>query len=210
MKTFRWLAIMVIVAMFWGGVAITASAQEPITYTVQPGDTLSGIALQHGTTVDALMEANPEIVDPNLIIVGQQLQVPEVDTQTVMVPLMRLGEGDIGPGNDELVWVERQVPVPEAPILAALNDLLTLNPAAIQRDDLHNELLGRPVWIEWVWISEWTADIELGGSLGTFDEAAAYRIDAQLRELALQFDDVNEVNIWVGGQPLPQVIGVGN
>ncbi len=200
-------------------------------YTVVPTDTLSGIARRHNTTVAAILELNPHIVDPNLILVGQQLWIPGPDVappvdppptpappapppdepvQTLRVPLIQLGTGDIGPGNDELVWVERQLPVPDAQILAVLRDLLALNPAAIQRDDLHNELLGRPVWIQWVWVSEWTADIELGGSLGTFDEAAAYRIDAQLREVALQFPTVNEVNILVGGQPLPQVLGIGN
>lgn len=42
------------------------------TYTVQPGDTLSEIALRFHTTVAALVEKNG-IADPNLIYVGQNL-----------------------------------------------------------------------------------------------------------------------------------------
>ncbi len=45
------------------------------TYTVQPGDTLSGIAERHGTTVDALARENG-ITNPNFIQVGQQLRIP--------------------------------------------------------------------------------------------------------------------------------------
>lgn len=45
------------------------------TYTVRSGDTLSAIARQHGTTVDALVEAN-DIADPDVIDVGQELTIP--------------------------------------------------------------------------------------------------------------------------------------
>jgi putative chitinase len=45
------------------------------SYTVQPGDTLSGIAARHGSTVDAIARANG-ISNPNFIQVGQQLSIP--------------------------------------------------------------------------------------------------------------------------------------
>jgi rare lipoprotein A len=43
------------------------------TYVVQPGDTLSGIAAEMGTTVEDLATANG-IEDPNLLYVGQVLR----------------------------------------------------------------------------------------------------------------------------------------
>lgn len=47
------------------------------TYTVQPGDTLSSIAAQYGTSWQQLYQANSSTVsDPNQIIAGQQLSVP--------------------------------------------------------------------------------------------------------------------------------------
>lgn len=45
-------------------------------YTIRPGDTLSGIAANRGTTVDALLQANPGIRNRNLIYAGQSLAVP--------------------------------------------------------------------------------------------------------------------------------------
>ena len=45
-------------------------------YQIQRGDTLSGISQRLGTTVDALMKANPQIKNANLIYAGQQLNLP--------------------------------------------------------------------------------------------------------------------------------------
>jgi LysM repeat protein len=52
-----------------------AAAPTFVTYTVQPGDTLGRIAAEFGTTVDAIVQANG-LSNPNLIAVGQQLQIP--------------------------------------------------------------------------------------------------------------------------------------
>lgn len=43
-------------------------------YTVQSGDTLSGIAASHGTTWQAVAQKNG-IADPNVIHVGQTIQI---------------------------------------------------------------------------------------------------------------------------------------
>jgi LysM repeat protein len=43
---------------------------------IKRGDTLSGLAQQHGTTVDDFQRANPNITDPNLIRAGESLNLP--------------------------------------------------------------------------------------------------------------------------------------
>ena len=49
----------------------------PAIYLVQPGETLSAIAVKLGVTTDQLMEANKnEIADPDSIFAGQELNVP--------------------------------------------------------------------------------------------------------------------------------------
>lgn len=45
------------------------------TYTVRRGDTLYGIAREHGTTVDALVKLNG-LTDPSALDVGQKLKLP--------------------------------------------------------------------------------------------------------------------------------------
>lgn len=46
------------------------------TYYVQKGDTLRNIASRWGTTVDAILKANPQITNPNVIYVGQAITIP--------------------------------------------------------------------------------------------------------------------------------------
>lgn len=45
-------------------------------YTIQSGDTLSALAREWGTTVSAIMDANPQLSDPNVIKAGATLVVP--------------------------------------------------------------------------------------------------------------------------------------
>jgi len=56
------------------------------TVTIQKGQTLSGIAKQQGTTVDALMKANPTIKNANLIYAGSALNLPGMPTSPVVTP----------------------------------------------------------------------------------------------------------------------------
>ena len=46
------------------------------TYTVRADDTLGAIERQFGTTVQELLSLNPDITNPDLILVGQQITVP--------------------------------------------------------------------------------------------------------------------------------------
>ncbi len=47
-----------------------------IPYVVKSGDTLSGIAAKHGSTIQYIISANKEIADPNNVRVGQKLFIP--------------------------------------------------------------------------------------------------------------------------------------
>jgi len=51
------------------------------THTVRKGDTLTAIAKANGTTVKKLLQANPNITDPNLIRVGQKIVIPDATAE---------------------------------------------------------------------------------------------------------------------------------
>lgn len=48
------------------------------TYTVQNGDSLWKIARANNIGLDALIAANPQISDPNYILAGSQINIPEL------------------------------------------------------------------------------------------------------------------------------------
>ena len=71
----RWLAglgVLVALALFVNA----SSGAAGVEHVVQPGDTLSALALQYGVTVEELAEIN-YISNPNLIYVGATLRIPD-------------------------------------------------------------------------------------------------------------------------------------
>ena len=57
-----------------------ASGGENVTITVKGGDTLSQLAIDHGVTVDAIVDANEEIKSADDIRIGQELSIPQPPT----------------------------------------------------------------------------------------------------------------------------------
>ncbi|MFC1959643.1 LysM peptidoglycan-binding domain-containing protein [Chloroflexota bacterium] len=71
------LLLALILLLVVGSVTVSADGgQCTTTHVVQPGETLYRISLQYGTTVNAIVQANG-IVNPNLILVGQELCIPD-------------------------------------------------------------------------------------------------------------------------------------
>jgi LysM repeat protein len=52
----------------------TTTAAEPRFYTIESGDTFGSIAAEFDTTVERLLELNPD-VDPTQLTVGQRIRV---------------------------------------------------------------------------------------------------------------------------------------
>lgn len=72
--------------IIWPGMVLYIPPRPPQQYIVQPGDTLWAIAQAFGTTVAALMQANPGI-DPYRLRIGQRLVIPAVNSgQAIIVP----------------------------------------------------------------------------------------------------------------------------
>jgi LysM repeat protein len=50
--------------------------RTPATYTIKANDTLSAIAIKNGTTVEHILELNPEL-DPQGLVAGQKIKLRE-------------------------------------------------------------------------------------------------------------------------------------
>ena len=58
------------------GLSNTPPPQSRDTWTVRQDQTLSTIARDHQVTLQAMREANPQVLNPDVIHVGQQLNLP--------------------------------------------------------------------------------------------------------------------------------------
>ena len=67
-----------------------ASGTSGVTVTISPGQTLSSIAAEHGTTV-AMLEAVNGIVHPDLIVSGMQLHLPPANTSALASDVVAAG-----------------------------------------------------------------------------------------------------------------------
>jgi LysM repeat protein len=83
---------------------LASGENQTFEYIIQPGDTLSEIAASNNTSIENIMELNPEIENPDLIYAGSPLTIPENDNisnpyQTTTDPL----EAEIDTGNQDLI-----------------------------------------------------------------------------------------------------------
>ena len=65
-------------------VAATSAPQAsptPFVYQIVENDTLSGVALRFGVTLEDLLAVNPS-VDPNTLVIGQELVIPGAEGET--------------------------------------------------------------------------------------------------------------------------------
>jgi len=80
------------VDLIFAGETLNVPSQAPpagppasSSYTIQNGESLTSIAAMQRTTVQQLIAANPDIVDPNKIYVGESLAVPGGSSTTTSV-----------------------------------------------------------------------------------------------------------------------------
>ena len=77
MKNFPRLLAAVLLAA--GLLAIPAQAAS-LSHTGAPGDTMWKLAVRYQVGTSEIIQANPQISDPNLIYPGQVLQIPQLDS----------------------------------------------------------------------------------------------------------------------------------
>jgi LysM repeat protein len=114
----------------------TPTPTEPITYTVQGGDTLSAIAQQHNISIEALTEAN-DLPDPDVLDIGQVLIIPrESGTQ----PLLPTTEASTpGSSSGEANVALPPTITPSGPSLVEITEVAGIGNPELETITLSNE-----------------------------------------------------------------------
>jgi hypothetical protein len=106
-----------------------------------------------------------------------------------------------------VVFVERQVESAEDPLQVALQELLAIEEREYGQSGLINPLYRSDLGISEVMVEGGVATIRLQGEFLIGGVCDGPRVEAQFEQLALQYDFVNEVEVFINDQPLEELIG---
>lgn len=74
------LQLLIASVVLTGSLLTTNAQAASLSHKVVPGDTMWKLAVQYKAGTSEIIQANPQISDPNLIYPGQILQIPQPDS----------------------------------------------------------------------------------------------------------------------------------
>ncbi len=110
--------------------------------------------------------------------------------------------------DDSVVAVERIIPVTNAVLRASLNELLSVREQNYGESGLYNALYQSTLKLDDVSLVAGRATIYLSGKVVLGGVCDNPRVDAQIKETALQFSTVRQVSVLVNKIPLEQVLSL--
>jgi hypothetical protein len=129
---------------------------------------------------------------------------------TVKIFLIATGDnGHAGPlvgCGDSAVGVIVHVPYSTGVLRAALTALLANHSQHYGESGLYNALYQSHLAVDDVAIASGVATIRLTGTLTMGGECDSPRVEAQLKQTAMQFSTVHSVSIFINGRPLANVL----
>ena len=108
--------------------------------------------------------------------------------------------------NDSVIRVIQAIPPTTAPLTGALERLLSLNDQFFGESGLYNALYQSDLQVENVVVQNGKATIRLTGQLRLGGVCDNPRVEAQIKQTALQFSSVTAVDVFVNGRPLAEVL----
>ena len=149
---------------------------------------------------------------PTLPTITQTPTASMTGTQMVQIYLIALednGQSGIQVGcGDSAVEVQVEIPRTQAVLRAALESLLSIKTQYYGESGLYNALYQSELQVESVNIEAGKASVYLAGTLIMGGVCDNPRVQAQLEQTVLQFSTVNEMEIFINGQPLADVLSL--
>lgn len=109
--------------------------------------------------------------------------------------------------DDSLIAVETAITNSTAPLTSALEQLLELKEKYYGKSGLYNSLHQSNLKVDSVVIENGDATVNLSGTFKIGGACDTPRFEAQLRQTAEQFSDIDEVVIFINGIKLEEAVG---
>ncbi|MEK7142776.1 MAG: GerMN domain-containing protein, partial [Patescibacteria group bacterium] len=133
-------------------------------------------------------------------------------TPTTTVKIFLIAKDDNGASGklvgcgDSAVAVEREVPETKAVLRAAIEQLISIKDKSYGESGLYNALADSSLNFQSAEITDGKATIKLTGPLNLVGTCEDARIQAQLKETALQFSTVQSAEIFINDKNLDDIL----
>jgi hypothetical protein len=144
--------------------------------------------------------------------VASPTRTPTLSAGTMRVKIFLIALEDNGKTgkkigcNDSVIAVERAIPATIAPLTASLKELFALNEKNYGQSGLYNALYQSRLEVDGISIVSGRARIELSGRLVLGGICDNPRVEAQIKETALQFSTVRSVAVFLNNIPLEKAL----
>jgi hypothetical protein len=167
------------------------------------------------TQTDTLLPpARTDLQSSPTISVPSETMVPTGLQAKSMVNIFLIAVDDNGQTGtpvgcgDSVVPVQVEIPPTQGVLNAALVALLSVKGQYYGQSGLYNALYQSDLKVESISITENKASVYLTGTLLIGGECDSPRVQAQLEQTVLQFQNVTEVAIFINGKPLSDVLSL--
>ncbi len=194
--------------------ATPAPTQLPIVITATPKNepTIDSIA-----TVALTASAIPtqETQATMIAITNTAVSAPTSPASGQILQIFLVAIGDNGASGkkigcgDSLVAVDVVVNPTVAVLRTSLDELLAIKSEYYGQSGLYNALYQSDLEIEELGLQNGVASIYLKGDLVLGGTCDSPRVEEQLRATALQFSTVSDVEIFINGKPLEELVAGG-
>lgn len=195
--------------------ACSGTMEVGIEHSPTVSSSSTAISTLGSTRMDTLLP--PSATDPqplSTIPVPVETTIPtDLPTQN-MVQIYLIAVDDNGQSGtpvgcgDSVIPVQVEIPPTQGVLKAALVALLTVKNQYYGQSGLYNALYQSDLEVESLSINGSIATVYLTGTLRMGGECDAPRVQAQLEQTILQFQNVTGVTIFINGKPLGDVLSL--
>jgi hypothetical protein len=178
-----------------------------------PTDTATALPTQPSSPTVTLTVPSPTLMLPTATqaqpVPATSTSMPTTD-QTVQIVLIALEDngqsGTLVGCGDSAIPINVTIPRTQGVLRAALEKLLSAKQQFYGESGYYNALYQSDLQVSRVAIEQGKATIHLTGTITLGGTCDAPRLEAQLEQTALQFSTVNEVEVFINGVPLEEVL----